>query len=556
MTLQLYQTVFERHLAQEDMVLVVTPEQYQASGIFSVMQPLRDECTREGVLYGFLAPEFFEQTGLAYADVTRFVLQDSSRDVYTLSPFVEREATALNAVMTDENLKNGVDVVMQEFLAQIGLDLQLSSWVTPSDYMAPVQYLVAGPVFWRTWFDLTDKVMEIANDSTSVLAEKLNTPVGNTTVKWQLADALASVVMSLDKALQLVRYDPVSMPTVARLPLRERINWLKLDGLKKAWYLTEVPSYLQQYKRMRSTLTGVDAGQPIHQSVCSGLQMRAASGWQQPDLLYVCTSHVPLPVAMPPQVATFYLATAQAEGPLNTETYAPEWLAHNRSVAGMIGLFAIRNYILAHHPDISRIGICSYRKFVSRHRITGVTAEDNWMMDVVTQTDRQVTSLETMMDPGDVPFLVGKPCGFVVEGKPAGYLQHYAYAHHAEDLLRVTATALELGVFSREDASAFLEEREFYIAGIELGVFPADFWLRAVGQIESVLRECVKQHPNHREGYQRRSWAFCAERLSSYMIAKYLRTHYVDPASCYGQLNLLSKENETLYTYGGLTEES
>jgi hypothetical protein len=59
--------------------------------------------------------------------------------------------------------------------------------------------------------------------------------------------------------------------------------------------------------------------------------------------------------------------------------------------------------------------------------------------------------------------------------------------------------------------------------GIELGVFPADFWLPAVAQQEAVVRRCIARHPVPDEGYQRSAWAFCAERLGSWFLLRHFR---------------------------------
>ena len=56
--------------------------------------------------------------------------------------------------------------------------------------------------------------------------------------------------------------------------------------------------------------------------------------------------------------------------------------------------------------------------------------------------------------------------------------------------------------------------------GIELGVFPADFWLRSVTAIESVVRACVQRFNVVRDGYDARAWAFCVERLGSYVVLR------------------------------------
>ncbi|MFX5757092.1 hypothetical protein ABTE27_24375, partial [Acinetobacter baumannii] len=76
----------------------------------------------------------------------------------------------------------------------------------------------------------------------------------------------------------------------------------------------------------------------------------------------------------------------------------------------------------------------------------------------------------------------------------------YAVSHHAEDLLRYAAAATELGVFARSEAELFFNEKTFFMGGIEMGVFPADFWLRTVEQIEAVTWYCVQHYDTRREG--------------------------------------------------------
>ncbi len=89
--------------------------------------------------------------------------------------------------------------------------------------------------------------------------------------------------------------------------------------------------------------------------------------------------------------------------------------------------------------------------------------------------------------------------------------------------------------------------------GLELGVFPAAFWLPMVGAIEAVTWECVQRYDTRREGAQARLWAYCIERLGSYLLLKQLRTRYGEPAwfeTCTGYLNLIVEEGGTEYVPG------
>lgn len=541
-----------------------------------VRQFFLDHALDDDGLYGFFAPDFTEKTGLNPAQVMAFVQAEPGKDVYTFSPFVQQSGCFLNVFEEAEFQHEGVMSTAHQYLAVLGLHLPLDAWVTSLEHMVSIGYVVAKPVFWRTWFDLSEKLRELAEAQGNPLFDGLNAQTSDGTfVKTLLVERLASLVLGLDAQLSTMAFKWQDMPAIQSLSPECLESMFFLDGSRQQYLKTENPIALGNfYQRRNVLLTQIlldeggaqyvrrklpgkhHADHPIQadqHAVAKPVTQIRNSGWDDPGLFYACLSHVPLPVPLPEQVTTFYMGSAEAEGAYNTAAYAPDWAGHNQTIAGMEGLFAIRNYLLAHRKDVTRIAVGSYRKFVSVRRISGVPAEDNWMMDVVTAADRQKQSLESMMDPLRVPFLVGKPCGFEVGGKPAGYLEHYASAHHAEDLLKVTAFAVELGVFDQADAIAFLAEKEFYIGGIELGIFPAGFWLEAVGQIEQILRKCVQLYPAVREGYQMRSWAFCAERLSSYMIVKYLRTHYREPGMCHGQLNLIVEGNETKYTYGGIT---
>jgi hypothetical protein len=108
--------------------------------------------------------------------------------------------------------------------------------------------------------------------------------------------------------------------------------------------------------------------------------------------------------------------------------------------------------------------------------------------------------------------------------KHSDYLEQYGRVHHPQDLLRFTAEAVEQQLLDKSEAARFLGEELMLPGGIELGVFPADFWLRSIAAIEGVVRACVQRYPVVREGYDARAWAFCVERLGSYLVLRHLRT--------------------------------
>jgi hypothetical protein len=287
-----------------------------------------------------------------------------------------------------------------------------------------------------------------------------------------------------------------------------------------------------------------------------------------PGLVYACLTHVPLWLEFPSYVTTIHLGDAQRAGQLNLRDLAPEWEPHHPVLGGTAGAFALRNYLLSVRTDATRVGICQYRKFVSRERISAAPDTRYRSMDLVAREHLSPERFSEVLHPLDREFLISAPFSWGQHWKRArrmSYLDQYAREHHVEDLLRFTAAAVELGVIDKSEARPFLEEDNFIPGGIELGVFPAPFWLRGIASLEAVVRECVRTHPAVRSGYQARSWAFCTERLGSYLllrhfgavgsrrlrlrrIARLFPPHWVRRAA--GQLNLITQQDTNRYVPG------
>ena len=67
--------------------------------------------------------------------------------------------------------------------------------------------------------------------------------------------------------------------------------------------------------------------------------------------------------------------------------------------------------------------------------------------------------------------------------------------------------AVEQQLLDKAEAASFFAEEWMLPGGIELGVFPAEFWIRTITSIESVVRACVQRFSVAREGYDSRAWA-------------------------------------------------
>jgi hypothetical protein len=284
-------------------------------------------------------------------------------------------------------------------------------------------------------------------------------------------------------------------------------------------------------------------------------------------LVYACLTHVPLTLELPPYIVPIYLGAAQRDGALNLRDLAPEWQPHHPVLGSTAGAFALKNLVRERFPRATRIGVCQYRKFVSRERISGVRDPRYRVMDVVPRALLPRERFAELLWPGDAQFLVSGPRRFTrLPWHRRGYLKEYARDHCVEDLLRFTGEAVDQGVLQRREALAFFREDVIVPGGVELGVYPASFWLATTESIERVVRACVGKHATARDGYQARLWSFCSERLGSYLLLKRLRAEVAaSPGSGIewlgrrrwrarfaGQLNLVT-ESDSHAGYAGST---
>jgi hypothetical protein len=273
-------------------------------------------------------------------------------------------------------------------------------------------------------------------------------------------------------------------------------------------------------------------------------------------LVYACLTHVPLTLDFPSWIVPIYLGAAQHDGALNLRDLAPEWDAHHGTLGSTVGAFALKNLVKSRFPGATRVGICQYRKFISRERISGVRDPRYRVMDVVPRSQLAGDRFEAALDPGDAPFLVSAPRRLTrVPWHRRGYLKEYARDHCVEDLLRLTAEAVDQGVIGRREVTTFFREDVIVPGGVELGIYPAPFWLESTETIERVARACVTKHATVREAFQARLWSFSTERLGSWLLLKRVRAEVagafgsgIEPigrrrwtARFAGQLNLVTE---------------
>lgn len=503
----------------------------------------------ENELYGFLASDFGARTALSAESVHAVIRDNPGGEVYVFEPLDPGAACYLNVFEQGNRRYPGLLEAAEAFVREVPLDVDLRTLVMSSRASVSGYYIVAKPSFWQTWFALTEKLFALYERTDADVRQRLDAltafgPELDST--GLLIGRIAALVLTLCPDIEVRRFDEASPSAPAANPAYQTyarqiafLNQLKADFDK-----SEDPDYLNNFYALRGAVL----------QACEGKRLdRAKEGFlktQLPhsaDLLYVCFTHVPPPFQFPSYVSMLCLGKAQAPGNANLRDLAPEWEPYHPQIGALAGCFALKNYILQHGIKVRHVGMCQYRKFVSNETISGVPAANYPIMETVNPESLDDASMHRWMLPGERDFLLVTPG--VVQGS---YLEQYVGVHVAEDFLRFTAEAVELGVLPRNEIMPFYLNNGFMPGGIEIGVFPMDFWIETISKIEKVVWNCVKRFPGQRTGYQARSWAFCTERLGSYLLLRHLQNRY-GPGGwqhLVGKLNLLTEPGSAMYTMG------
>ena len=499
----------------------------------------------ENELYGFLSPDFADKTGLTAQGVREFISSNPDGEVYTFSPSLQDSACYLNVFEQGNRLYPGLVEAAEIYLQAVGLDVDLRTLSMDSRSTVHFNYFVARPSFWRTWFALTEKLYDLFEGDDATFRAQFRARVPNrpqVAMQVLLLERIASLVLTLCPDIKVCAYDANLMPSSNPAYRTYDDQLVFLNDLKVQYQSAPEKSRLDSFYALRGAVLQVCEGKRLARAKDGFLEtpLRASH-----DMLYVCFTHVAKPVEYPSYVSTFSLGGAQGPGKTNLRDLAPEWEPYHPQLGGVAGSFALKNYIVENQIQARHVGICQYRKFVTATRIDATPGKaiqvgDSWDCHALDDVP-----LAELMAPGERDFLLVRPA--LLEG---GCLNQYNKFHLVQDFLRFAAEAVELGVLQPVDVPKFVNGEVFIVGGIELGVFPMDFWVRTMTSIESVVRACFARFPGKRPGYQARAWAFCAERLGSYLLLKHLTATYdakVWEQKFIGQLNLVTGDRRTMH---------
>ena len=206
----------------------------------------------ESSYYGFFSPLFKIQTHLTAEKALAFMNEQPGADIYTFSPSVVDSACYLNVFQQGEESYSGMLAIVEDFFKRIDIPIDFKLLINDFRTTVFCNYIVAKPIFWRTWFAITERIFDIAEHEKSSLNERLNavTNHGNSLmqIKVFVIERIASAVLALTPNLKVVNY---LMPLLPRLyyPCRDELRML--NALKIAYMTSQREHYLRDYFSLR-----------------------------------------------------------------------------------------------------------------------------------------------------------------------------------------------------------------------------------------------------------------------------------------------------------------
>lgn len=199
-------------------------------------------------------------------------------------------------------------------------------------------------------------------------------------------------------------------------------------------------------------------------------------------------------------------------------------------------------------PEIKTIRLAQYRKILCNSKLLSYNYNQPHNFYCVDQKELRIHSINKITKSIQNEFLIS---GFYyinaqgIEDRNKTILYHYARAHHIEDLLKFLSDAVMCKVISGIDVIKILTSNVLLMAGIGIGVFPKDVFIKILEQAEKAAvyyynNSWIKRTDN----YQYRNLGFLLEILTGYLLIKELAMLNIDFLKVSGYLTIVDEKKE------------
>jgi hypothetical protein len=210
--------------------------------------------------YGFFSPSFGSKTNLNFDRVKNFIRTNEGVDVVLFCPFFDQSAFYQNIFEQGEDHHPGLIKVSQEFMNDVGIDVDIKNLVTDSTNTIFSNYFVARSRFWTKWFHIAEQLFQRAEESRAGKQSSLTSPTryrNKNTYEFKIfiMERLATLLLSTNENYRVAFFDPTKLPMQSRaIPFARQA--VACDALKLAYRRLKNQKYLNEFLAIRGAVLG------------------------------------------------------------------------------------------------------------------------------------------------------------------------------------------------------------------------------------------------------------------------------------------------------------
>jgi hypothetical protein len=232
---------------------------------------------------------------------------------------------------------------------------------------------------------------------------------------------------------------------------------------------------------------------------------------------YFSVAYRPLQWALP-DFMEVVSTTPLGDGVTDLSPVCPQYAGRDAELGEYATLFALRRVLeeaqrQGESSGDGMVGISHYRRFA----VARPTGQPSFVYGVV--TPEEFAELPRDLFVPDPPIVLFPT---PIQVMPT-LLGQYANYHHTRDLLHFMGIALDLGVVTNDQATDWLAGNVL-VPAAAIGVYPEAWLVRTLTALESVAEAFESTVAIPREGYQKRTVAFCLERLHGLLLSGLIET--------------------------------
>jgi hypothetical protein len=218
---------------------------------------LLDNKLDDNIYYAFFSPKFHEKTGLNSEQVNN-ILSKSDEDVVSFSPFFDQSAFFLNIFYQGAANHPSIFECFEKVIKFLDDKQDVNQMVMTSKNTIFCNFFAAKKHVWIEWFNICERIYEVAENNNTNLANLLNSNVihsqENYPAKVFVMERIISLLLILNDSLKIKAVNPLTLPFTSAQISNYKNYLIILDALKISFKETNMPETIEIYLQMRSDL--------------------------------------------------------------------------------------------------------------------------------------------------------------------------------------------------------------------------------------------------------------------------------------------------------------